>query len=258
MAYSLTVLFIVAGIFFATLVCLEFGRRLGRRQFQKDPEGARSGIGAVEGAIFALLGLLLAFTFSGAAARFDARRQLIVEETNAVGTAYLRLELLSSENKAALQDLFRKYLDSRLDTYRKLPDLQAAEESLAKSNALQNEIWNRAILACRENGSQSAQMLLLPALNQMIDITTTRTMAAMTHPPTIIFVMLIVLVLVSSLMTGTGMAAGKTRSWVHIIGFAAILAVTLYVILDLEYPRLGLIQVKDFDQALVQLRQSMK
>ena len=101
-------------------------------------------------------------------------------------------------------------------------------------------------------------MLLLPALNQMIDITTMRTMAARTHPPTIIFVMLAVLVLICSLLAGVGMAGGKSRNWIHIIGFAAILAVTLYVILDLEHPRLGLIRVEAFDQVLVELRQSMK
>jgi hypothetical protein len=153
--------------------------------------------------------------------------------------------------------LFRQYLDSRLETYRKMPDIEAAMKSLDRSNALQGAIWDRAIVACREEGSQSAHMLLLPALNQMIDITTTRTMAGKTHPPWVIFAMLAALVLVSSLLAGFGMAGGKSRNWIHILGFAAILGVTVYVILDLEYPRLGLIQVKDFDQALVELRQSM-
>ncbi len=92
----------------------------------------------------------------------------------------------------------------------------------------------------------------------MFDITTTRTLAAMTHPPTVIPVMLGVLVLIGSLFAGVGMAAGRSRSWIHVIGFAAILAVTMYVILDLEHPRLGLINVDAFDQALVALRQSMK
>ena len=101
-------------------------------------------------------------------------------------------------------------------------------------------------------------MLLLPALNQMIDITTTRTMAARTHPPTIVFFMLGLLMLLGSLLAGVPMAGGKTRSWVHILGFAAILAITFFVIIDLEYPRLGLIRVNDFDQVLVELRQTMK
>ena len=101
-------------------------------------------------------------------------------------------------------------------------------------------------------------MLLLPALNQMIDITTTRTMAAKIHPPLIIFVMLVVLTLVGALFAGYGMAAAKTRSWVHMIGFALVMAAGVYIILDLEYPRLGLIHIHAADQVLVDLRQSMK
>ena len=81
-------------LFSSMLVLLEIGRRIGLRRMAQDSEGARAGVGAVEGAVFGLLGLLIAFTFSGAASRFDTRRQLIVEETNDIGTAYLRLDLL--------------------------------------------------------------------------------------------------------------------------------------------------------------------
>jgi hypothetical protein len=101
-------------------------------------------------------------------------------------------------------------------------------------------------------------VLVLPALNAMIDITTTRTMAGKMHPPMIIFGMLIGLSLVSSLLAGYGMAGGKARSWVHSVGFAATMAVAVYVILDLEFPRLGLIRVDAFDQVLVDVRASMR
>jgi hypothetical protein len=256
--FTLTTALISCGLFLGMMAFMEVGRRIGLRRLAKDPEGARSGVGAIEGAIFGLLGLLLAFSFSGGAGRFDSRRHLIVEEANAIGTAYLRLNLLSPNNRAPLQDLFRQYVDARLEAYRKLPDLQAVIEGLGKAEALQNQIWNQAISATRDDGYQPAAILLLPALNQMIDITTTRTMAARTHPPTIVFVMLGFLMLLGSLLAGVPMAGGKTRSWVHILGFAAILAITFFVIIDLEYPRLGLIRVDDFDQALVELRQTMK
>ena len=100
-------------------------------------------------------------------------------------------------------------------------------------------------------------MLLLPALNAMIDITTTRTMATLMHPPAVVFVMLFGLALAASLLAGYGMTGSKVRSWFHMLGFALVVAVSVYVILDIEYPRLGLIQVNAFDQALVDLRQSM-
>jgi hypothetical protein len=240
------------------LLLLEVGRRIGARRRAKEGEAASGGVGAVDAAIFGLMGLLLAFTFSGAASRFDTRRQLIVEETNAIGTAYLRLDVLPAGAQPALREGFRQYLDTRLAVYRKLPDVAAAKEELAKATKQQGEIWRQAVAACREAGSQPAAMLLLPALNAMFDITTTRTMAAQMHPPTVIFLMLFGLALAGSLVAGHGMAGPRSRSWIHMVGFAATVAVAVYVILDLEYPRLGLIRVDAFDQALVELRESMK
>ena len=247
---------LVFGLFLGMLVLMEIGRRIGARRLAQDPEGARAGVGAVEGAVYGLLGLLIAFTFSGAAARFDARRQLIVEEANDIGTAYLRLDLLPAEPRDLLREKFRRYLDSRLETYRKFPDLRAVEAELARSIALQSEIWNLAVAATR-GAPTPATNILLSALNQMIDITTTRTAAARMHPPSIIFTMLGALALIASLMAGYGMAGGKTRSWLHMVAYAAITAGTAYIILDLEYPRVGLIRLDAFDQVLVELRQSM-
>ena len=102
------------GLFVGMLVLLETGRRLGVRRLSQDPDGTPKGVGAVEGAVFGLLGLLIAFTFSGAATRFDGRRQLVVEEANAIGTAWMRLDLLPAEAAAGLRELFRQYVDSRL------------------------------------------------------------------------------------------------------------------------------------------------
>ena len=250
---------LAVGLFVGIVMMLEFGRRLGMRRLASDPEGAQAGTGAVEGAVFALVGLLIAFTFSGAASRFDARRDLIVVETNAIGTAWLRLDLLPAVAQPAIRESFVHYLDARLAIYRKLTDLDAAHSELTKATALQTTIWTEAIAAGQQEGaSPDAIKLLLPALNDMFDITTTRTMATQTHPPIVIYGMLIVLALASALLAGFGMAGSKSRSWLHILGFAGVMAVAVYVIIDLEFPRLGLIRVDSFDQALVELRASMK
>ena len=177
------------GLLLGMLLLLELGRRIGARRLARDPEGTRAGVGAVEGAVYGLLGLLIAFTFSGAAARFDGRRQLIVEEANDIGTAYLRLDLLPAEARDRLREKFRLYLDSRLDTNRKLPDIRAAEAEFARSLALQGEIWTLAVAAARAEPPPTST-LLLPALNQMIDITTTQLAATRMHPPKVIFAML--------------------------------------------------------------------
>ena len=224
---------------------------------RREPGGQPSGVSAVDGAVFALFGLLIAFTFSGAGSRFDARRALVTEEANAIGTAWLRLDLLPPGAQPELRALFRTYLDSRLETYRKLPDVAAAQQELARSTELQGQIWTQAVSAMRESSTTIAGMLLLPALNQMIDITTTRTMATLMHPPLVVFFMLGALALVSALLAGYGMAAGGQRSWVHVISFAAVIAATVYVIVDMEYPRFGMIRVDAVDQVLRDLRHSM-
>jgi hypothetical protein len=248
---------IALGLFVAMLLLLEAGRRWGIRRRRQDPESIGGGQGAVEGAVYGLLGLLIAFTFSAAAARFEARRALVVQEANTIGTAWLRLDLLPAEAQPPLRDLFRRYLDSRLAFYRKLPDLPAATVELGRSAGFQGEIWTQAVTACRELGNPAVTLLVLPALNEMIDITTTRTWAARNHSPLIIFVTLGMFALAGSLLAGFAMSEGKGRSWLHVIGFAALMAATLYVIVDFEYPRIGLIRLDEGDQVLVDLRQSM-
>lgn len=246
------------GLFIGMLLFLEIGRRMGARRRASEGDGGSAGIGAIEGSTFALLGLLIAFTFSGALARFDSRRQLDVEEANDIGTAYLRLDLLPAETQPALRNLFRQYVETRLEVYRKLPDLEAAQKELARVTTLQGEIWSQAVAASRQSATPAPGMLLLPALNAMIDITTTQAMAAKLHPPFIVFAMLYALALVSALLAGYDMARNRDRHWIHILGFTATIAFSFFVIIDLEYPRLGLIRVDAFNQLLIDMLASMK
>lgn len=248
---------VYASMLFIGMMALgEVGRRIALWRAARDPKGAWHGIGVVDAAVFALLGLVIAFTFSGAVARFDARRDLIVQEVNAIGTAYLRIDVLPGQSQAALRESFRRYLDSRIRTYRVLPDIAAAQAEFENSKGLQAEIWSQTLAAARD--SQSASMLLLPALNQMFDITTTRALTTLMHPPSIVFGMLSGLALIAAALAGYSMAKPASRDWLHMGAFAAVTAFLFYVIHDIEYPRLGLIRVDAADQALVELRDSMK
>ena len=245
-------------LFFGMLTLLEAGRRFGLMRRSRESEGERSNLGPVEGAVFALFGLLMAFTFSGAASRFNEKRMLIAEEANTIETAYLRLHMVP-ESAPKIQDLFREYVDSRLKTYRLLPDMKAASLEMVNSKKLQEEIWTESVAATRvKSAHPAAAWVLLPALNSMIDIMTTRTMALQVHPPRIIFALLFALGLICSLLAGYRMSAGKHRSWLHILGFTVITVIVVYVILDAEYPRAGLIQLETADQVLVDVRATMK
>ena len=244
-------------LFVGMLVLFEVGRRAGRDKLARDPDGFGKGIGAAEAFVFALLGLLIAFTFSNGAARFEARRHLITDEANAIGTAYLRVDLLPPDTQPAMRTLFRRYAEVRATTYHG-EDRMAAEARLAEGAALQRQIWKTSIAALGRPGVPiQSSMLLLPALNEMIDITTTRVMATRNHPPMIVFLMLGGLSLVGALLVGFGTAADAERNWFHTVIFAAVLSLVVYVIVDLEYPRLGLIRVDSADQILIELRDSM-
>ena len=114
-------------LFFGMLILEEAGRRLGIRRLLKVTDAEWGNLGSIESAVFALFGLLMAFTFSGAALRFNEKRMLMTEEANHIETAYLRLHLFSHEARLEIQDLFRRYLDSRLETYRRLPNMPSAD-----------------------------------------------------------------------------------------------------------------------------------
>ncbi len=251
-------LMIAAFILIGMIILLNVGRRVGIRHRSRDGGESPAGLSVVEGAVFSLLGLLIAFTFAGAATRLDGRRQLVTEEANDIGTAYLRIELLPENTRPAVGEKFRQYLDSRIETYRRLPDLDAAFLEMTNTKRIQDEIWQISIAGCRESGVPACNMLLLPALNSMFDIVTTRTEASRIHPPPIIFAMIVVLSLAAAILAGYGMGGSKSRSWIHIIGFATVMALTVYVIIDIEYPRAGLISVADSDHVLIELREGMK
>jgi hypothetical protein len=231
---------ILAGIIFAAalsagiLFLLEIGRRIGVRRIAEEGETASKGLTAIEGAIFGLMGLILAFLFSGALTRFDAARHLVVEEANHIGTAWLRIALLPAEAQRPMRDLFRRYLDSRVEVYRMVPDLPNAEAvrgALAGSTNLQGEIWALAVSSSREAGPVPTS-LFLPALNAMFDIATTRTEATRLDPPIIIFAMLGALALACSLFASYDMGIRRHLNGLYSIAFAIVLSVTTYVMID--------------------------
>ena len=256
MNYAIYGVLLAVGLFAGMLLMLEVGRRMGIRRIAKGTEADLASGGALNASVCALLGLLLAFTFSGAASRFETRRQLIVEEANTLGTAYLRLDLLPASGQPALREKFKQYLDMRLAAYAN-PDINAAKQQLAQAASILRELWSQSLIVSRgPDAGPEGGRLLLPALNTLIETTTKQTMATEMHPPMIVLAMLVALMLVSSLLAGLSLAQATRRNWIQVLCFAAVLSVTFYVILDLEFPRVGWIKLDD--RPLVELRQRMK
>ena len=237
--------------------CLRIGWRIGRKRLQTLGEDAQAGLGALDGAVFGLMGLLIAFTFTGAAARFDARRSLVTQHVNAIGTAWLRLDLLAEPEREKARDGFRRYVDKQMEIVKSAGDNDAVHAGMARLSSIQQEIWETLIHAARTDKSLPLSQVVLPPANDMFDLSTTRFIAAQQHPPLPVFLMLGFLVLVSGLLAGYGMAKAERQSTLHLLGFAAIMALSVYLILDIEYPRLGLVRIDSFDRAMIELRASM-
>jgi hypothetical protein len=230
----------------AMILLLQLGHTLRLRQ-KAAPQSS-----AIEWAVFALFGLLLAFTFSGAVARYDAHRQLVLQEANDIGTAYLRLDLLRPQDQPPLRQLFRDYVTSRLHLYDNV-----SSEISGTTKELQQEIWERTLAAATAPGANpDATKLLLPALNDMIDITATRQNAFNMHPPGVIFLLLFILSGGCAFVAGYGMTA-KERSWFYSIVLALTVTLTVYATLEIEFPRQGLIRLIHTDETFLQLRDSI-
>ncbi|WP_413993069.1 hypothetical protein ACMDCR_13765 [Labrys okinawensis] len=216
----------------------------------------------IEGAVFALIGLLLAFTISGALLRFDERRQLVLQEANAVSTANDRLSLFEGQARD-LQAKLRDYTAARIELYEMPRDLSLWEgtelwspEQLIKIRESKKKLWEAAVAACPQSNYRSACTLALPALGNVFEFARLREGAAERHPPQIVYAMLFGFGLGGSLLAGFGMAAAPSR--LHMLIFAAMLGITLYVVTDTEFPRLGVIRVDSFDHFLIDVYQQMQ
>jgi hypothetical protein len=248
----------ISAIFFVgSLIALHCGRTLGLRYRKHEGADNMAGLATVEGAIFGLMGLLLAFTISGALQRFDDRRQLVLQEATAVTAAYDRLGLFEGNIARDLQSKLKDYVRARIDLYRMQHDFllwqQVEDFSSQQQNQLlqlKNNLWNATVAACPKSAYQPACSLALPALNSVFEVARMRAGASEKHPPRIIYVMLFGLGLGCSLLAGFGMAASPARSWIHMAVFAGTMTVALYIVTDMEYPRLGLIRIEAFDHFL--------
>jgi hypothetical protein len=251
---NLVITFLVAVALFAAMAVASWvGARYARRRPMPDKEA--EGAFLLVSSVFALLGLLVAFTFAAAFDRFNVRRKILVDEANAIGTAYLRLDLLPAEAQPALREKMRHYASVRARLHDDLVHPERANADMVESDELQQVIWSHA-LAASEQAPASTRMLLLPSLNEMFDITTTRHVAIKTHAPTLVFVTLFGIALICAGLVAYVNASRGRLGWLHALAFSVI-TLTLCVILDAEFPSYGLIRMDPYNQVLHDLRASM-
>lgn len=251
--------FLGTATFAALLGAILAGHRIGRWRLLRDGAnpGHDAGHGVIEGAVFALLGLLLAFSFSGAAGRFADRRDLITQEANAMGTAWLRVDLLPAASQPAVRAAFRAYVDARLAVYRDPADAAAVAAAQRAVSGAQGALWGLVVAAVTTPEGQPALNAVVPAMNEMFDVATTRTMAMEVHQPVLLYGILLLLMLIAAFVSGVSMAPSDRASRVHALVLAATLALTLWLTLDMEFPRRGVLRITSYDKVLTDLRATM-
>lgn len=259
MNFALYVFIFCVLLFFCILACFHAARIWGKNEMLKTgSEGNDSAI--LTGVVFSLLGLMVSFSFAGAYGRYEERRHVILQESNAIGTAYLRVDMLPEQSQPAIRDLFRKYAETRAQFYDALRETgkEPAINSFNKAVELQNAIWTASVQASGATKDTAPRMLLMPALNEMIDIVSTRNLAVQTHPPALVSVALSLLALLSAWFAGYN-ARKATRPLIYYsLAFSFAISFMMYVILDLEFPSHGFVNLRDANSLLVDLAKSMR
>lgn len=232
---------------------MEVGYRFGQWRHARTADEKEASVGAMVGSILGLLAFMLAFTFGMAASRFDARRQTVLEEANAIGTTFLRARLLPEPQQAESARLLREYVDVRLRGILE----GRVEEAMARSVEIQDQLWSMAVAASQNvKGNTVMTSLFVQALNGMNDIHAKRVQVGIRNRvPLSIWIGLSSLALLS--MTAMGYHAGLSGTRRSPAMFGTVLAFggVLFLIADLDRGQEGFLTVSQ--QALVDLQRSM-
>ncbi|MFL5339574.1 MAG: hypothetical protein ACJ8F7_05340 [Gemmataceae bacterium] len=234
-------------------LAVEGGYRYGSWRHRKSAEEKENPVGAMAASILGLLAFLLAFTFSLAATRYDARRQIVLDEANAIGTTYLRARLLPEPHQTNVSGLLREYVDVRV---RGVEEKNVAE-AITRSEVLHELIWSEAVKASKNKESNSEMTrLFIQSLNEMIDLHAKRLFVGLGNRiPSAIWVGLFALAMLS--MVGVGYQAGisATRRSPAMAGLILAIAGVLFLIADLDRFSEGFLTVSQ--HAMLDLQRTM-
>jgi hypothetical protein len=229
----------------ATLVLLaaaEAGQRIGAFRRRRG-QTATSEITTLEGAMLGLLALMVGFTFSIALSRFDARRQLLLDDANAIGTAALRARLLPEPYASDAQRFLRQYAQIRIDLMNGPPAAAMLQSAIDRSNVLQNQLWRQAIAVTAADPHSIPAGLFVQALNDMIDIQEKRLIAYGNHAPTAVFVLLYSIAMVAVGFTGYSAGlAGPQRRIPNVIA-VLLIAFVIGLVGDIDRPLTGFVTI---------------
>ncbi len=223
------------------------------RQLKKFPETESSGLGTAEGSLLGLMALLLSFAFGISATKYENRRQVVVEEANNIGTVILRCDLYPDSVRTLFRADLKNYVEARIAYYEAGDDEHRIKNTISKSDSFSGLCWRRAANLSRVPTNTVASMQMIPALNAMIDIVSTREAGRRSVVPRLILYILLVLTMASSFLAGYG-SKGHERRGVLVVAFALMTTLALYLVVELDRPRQGYINLNSVEQQMIDLR----
>lgn len=236
---------LIAVILFVTMIAaVEFGSWVGLRLSARANDSLRSQVNSLQASLLGILALLLGFTFSQSLQRYDLRSAAVVSEANAIGTAQLRVALLPDAYRRQTFDLMNDYIESRIDAGAVSLDREAARQLLAReSERIQAELWQLAAAAVHESDRPATVNLYLAALNDMIDAKTSRDAALGRHVPEIVLFLLYGTFILTGVLVGYAAGVSGARASRGTYVLVGLIVVLVFIIIDLDRPRRGLIEV---------------
>ena len=240
-------------IFTSILLFNYLGYRYKKTQLRRFPDQVHEGMGSIEGSIFGVLALLLGFSFSIAVSKFEARRELIVEESNTIGTAILRCDLYPDSIRTSLRADFKDYVDSRLAYYHANYEEPEMQKELAKGEEISGRIWKTVTAYSSDPDYRVRTQQMVPVINAMIDIVTTRDAMRQSRVPPLILWTLLSFVLMAAFLLGSDYK-GQKRNVALLIGYTLVMTLTLNLINELNHPRQGLVNLDYVQKKIEKLK----
>ena len=243
---------VFAGVLAGILLCVELGHRVGRWRHGRAEREKEAPVGGMVAAELALLAFLLAISFSLAASRFEARRGVLLDEANAIGTSYLRAAMLPEPHRTEVRRLLREYVDVRLAGARG----DAVEAAVRRSEEIHGQLWTHATAAAEKDPRSIPTGLFVESLNETIDLHATRLQAALrSRLPSIVWAVLFAVAALSFAMMGYHAGLIGTNRTPATLVLALAFAIVIWLVVDLERPHRGMLRVSQ--QPMVDLRNSM-
>ena len=252
--FDLIPAFYLAIPFFFLLIFVNWlGYRFKNAHIRKFPGTEHVGIGPTEGSLLGLTALLLSFTFGMASTKFETRRQILVSETNDIETTILRCDMYPDSARNLLRADLKNYLETRIDYYSAGDNEDLIRGSLEQADSISKLLWNRVALLSHDINNRVATEQMVPSLNAMIDIITTREAARHATVPKMVLIVLCTLIIVSAFLSGYG-SKSLERNKVLVFAFAFITTIALYLVVDMDKPRQGFVNLNSAEQLMIQVR----